>query len=183
MRIVLLGDSHLARVRRDLPMVGPDVCNVAEGGASALDLLAQATRAAVDEGDLVVVSIGTNDAAPWKQVPVRVFARAVLDCMQSVPARRWLYVAPPGVDESRLTGSGNRTNAILDEYRDAAVSACNDAGARVVRTERVIKPLGAGAFVSDGLHLSGPAYKVLLPAIAEASVQGNRAPRHVTGSR
>lgn len=50
-------------------MVGPDVCNAAEGGASALDLLAQATRAAVDEGDLVVVSVGTNDAAPWKQVP------------------------------------------------------------------------------------------------------------------
>ena len=107
-------------------------------------------------------------AAPWKQVPVRVFARVVLDCMQSVPAGRWIYVAPPGVDESRLTGSGDRTSAILDEYRDAAVSACNDARAPVVRTERVIRPLGAGAFVSYGLHLSGPAYKVVLPEIAKA---------------
>lgn len=168
MRIVFLGDSHLARVRRDLSLVGPDVCNAAEGGASALELLAQATKAAVEEGDLVVVSVGTNDAAPWRQVPVTVFVRAVLDCMRSVPACRWVYVAPPGVDQSRLTVSGDRTNAIIDEYRDAAVSACNDAGARVVRTERVIRPLGAGAFVSDGLHLSGPAYKVVLPAIAEA---------------
>lgn len=168
MRIVFLGDSHLARVRRDLSLVGPNVCNAAEGGASALDLLAQATKAAVEEGDLVVVSVGTNDAAPWRQVPVTVFVRAVLDCMRSVPAGRWVYVAPPGVDQSRLTVSGDRTNAILDEYRDAAVSACDDAGARVVRTERVIRPLGAGAFVSDGLHLSGPAYKVVLPAIAEA---------------
>ena len=168
MRIVFLGDSHLARVRRDLSLVGPNVCNAAEGGASALDLLAQATKAAVEEGDLVVVSVGTNDAAPWRQVPVTVFVRAVLDCMRSVPAGRWVYVAPPGVDQSRLTVSGDRTNAIVDEYRDAAVSACDDAGARVVRTERVIRPLGAGAFVSDGLHLSGPAYKVVLPAIAEA---------------
>jgi len=168
MRIVLLGDSHLARVRRDLAVLGPDVCNAAEGGASALDLLTQATKAAVEEDDLVVVSVGTNDAAPWKQVPVTVFAHAVLCCMQSVPARRWVYVAPPGVDECRLTGSSDRTNAVLDEYRDAAVSACNEAGARVVRTERVIGPLGAGAFVSDGLHLSGRAYKVVLPAIAEA---------------
>jgi lysophospholipase L1-like esterase len=149
-------------------MVGSDVCNAAEGGASALDLLAQATKAAVQEGDLVVVSVGTNDAAPWKQVPVTVFARAVLRCMQSIPALRLVYVTPPGVDESRLRGSGDRTNAILDEYRDAAVSACDAAGARVVRTERVIRPLGAGAFVSDGLHLSGTAYKMVLPAIAEA---------------
>src|SRR5215217_5772612 len=148
MRVVLLGDSHLARIRRDLAMLGPDVCNAAEGGASAPDLLAQGTRAAVDEADLVVVSVGTNDAAPWKQVPLTVFARALLDCLQAVPARRWVYVAPPGVDESRLTGPGDRTNAILDEYRDAAVFACNEVGARVVRTERVIRPLGAGAFVS-----------------------------------
>lgn len=45
-------------------MVGTDVCNAAEGGASALDLLAQATGAKVQESDLVVVSVGTNDAAP-----------------------------------------------------------------------------------------------------------------------
>ncbi len=168
MRIVFLGDSHLARVRRDLPLVGPDICNAAEGGASTLDLLAQTTRAAVEKCDLVVLSVGTNDAAPWKQVPLRVFARAMLQCMESVPARRWIYVTPPGVDESRLTGSGDRTNAILNEYRDVAVSVCNDAGAQVVRAERIIRSLGAGAFVSDGLHLSGLAYKVVLPAIAEA---------------
>jgi lysophospholipase L1-like esterase len=168
MRIVFLGDSHLARVRRDLPTVGRDVCNSAEGGATAQDLMAQATRAAVEESDLVVLSVGTNDAAPWKQVPVKVFARAMLHCMESVPARRWIYIAPPGVDEDRLTGLGDRTNAILDDYRDAALSVCSDAGAGVVRTERVIESLGAGAFVNDGLHLSGPAYKVVLHAIAEA---------------
>lgn len=168
MRVVFLGDSHLARIRRDLPLVGPDVCNAAEGGASALDLLAQATRAAVQDGDLVVLSVGTNDAAPWKQVPVPVFAGAMRHCMESVPARRWIYVAPPGVDETRLAGSGDRTNAILDEYRDAALSVCSDTGAGVVRTERVIESLGAAAFVDDGLHLSGPAYKAVLRAIADA---------------
>lgn len=149
-------------------MVGADVRNAAEGGACALDLVAQATTAAVEQDDVVVVSVGTNDAAPWKQVPVTVFARAVLDCTTSVPARRWIYLAPPGVEESRLSGPGDRTNAIVDEYRDAAVAACDEAGVRVVRTERVIRPLGADAFVSDGLHLSGRAYKLVLPAIAEA---------------
>jgi lysophospholipase L1-like esterase len=171
MRIVLLGDSHLARVRRNLTVVGPDVRNAAEGGASALDLVAQATRSDVGEADVVVVSVGTNDAAPWRQVCVRVFARALSDFLQSAPARRCVYVAPPGVDESRLPASGDRTNAVLDEYRNAAVSICHDAGAPVIRTERLVEPLGAGAFVSDGLHLSGAAYKVVLPAIA-AAVRG-----------
>jgi lysophospholipase L1-like esterase len=168
MRIVLLGDSHLARVRRDLSVLGPDVRNAAEGGATSLDLVAQATNAAVGEDDAVVVSVGTNDAAPWKHVPVTTFAQAVAHCMRSVPARRWVCVAPPGVDESRLTSSGDRTNAVLDQYRDAAVSACQVGGARVVRTERLIGALGAAAFVSDGLHLSGRAYSVVLPAIVEA---------------
>ena len=77
MRIVLLGDSHLARVRRDLTLVGPDVCNAAQGGASTRDLVAQATRAAIHHSDLVVLSVGTNDGAPWKQVPVPAFARAI----------------------------------------------------------------------------------------------------------
>jgi lysophospholipase L1-like esterase len=167
-RIVLLGDSHLARVRRDLHVLGPDVRNAAEGGASSLDLLAQAASAGIEEDDVVVVSVGTNDAAPWKQVPVAVFAQTVLECMRSVSARRWVYVAPPGVDESRLSAPGDRTNEVLDGYRDAAVLACSEAGARVVRTERVIEPLGADAFVGDGLHLSGRAYAVVLPVVAEA---------------
>jgi lysophospholipase L1-like esterase len=168
MHVVLLGDSHLSRVRRDLPLVGTGARNAAEGGASALDLLAQAAAADVREGDLVVLSVGTNDAAPRRAVPVTVFAQALRRCMDSVPVRGWIYVAPPGVDEARLTGPGDRTNAILDEYRDAALSVCRQAGARVVRTERIIRPLGASAFADDGLHLSGPAYKIVLPAIADA---------------
>ena len=168
MRVVLLGDSHLARVRRDLHRIGPDVRNAARGGARAPDLLLQAMSASVTGSDVVVVSIGTNDAAPWKQVPVESFASLVLECLGSVPVGRRIYVAPPGVDERRLTGPNDRTNATIDEYREAAVSACGEVDARVVRADRVIEPLGAGAFVSDGLHLSGPAYRLVLPAIAEA---------------
>lgn len=165
---MLLGDSHLARVHRDLSLIGSHVTNAAEGGASSLNLLAQAAQATIQEDDLAVVSVGTNDAAPWRQVSVTEFAHALSRCMQSVPAQRWVYVTPPGVDESRLAGRGDRTNAVLDEYRAVAVAVCRDATARVVRAERVIAPLGASAFVSDGLHLSGRAYKVVLPAIADA---------------
>ena len=133
-----------------------------------LDVRAQAARAAVSEDDQVIVSVGTNDAAPRSRVSVAAFAHALSRCLQSVPARRWVYVTPPGVEESGSTGSGGRTNDVIDEYRAAAVSMCDDAGVRVVHTERVIEPLGASAFVSDGLHLSGRAYRVVLAAIAHA---------------
>jgi len=144
------------------------VRNAAEGGASSLDLHRQATSAGVEEHDLVVVSVGTNDAAPWRRVPVAAFSRALSSFLLSAPAHRWVYLAPPGVDEACLQGSTDRTNAVLDEYRDAALSACDDVGAHVVRTERIIAPLGAAAFADDGLHLSGRAYGVVLPAVADA---------------
>lgn len=168
MGTVLLGDSHLARVRRDLLVMGPDVRNAAVGGATSLDLRAQTARAGIEEDDVVVVSVGTNDAAPHHRVAVAELADALARCLRSVPARRWVYVAPPGVDESRAPGPGARTNAVIDAYREAAVAVCEDAGASVVRTEQVIRPLGADAFVSDGLHLSGRAYRLVLPAIAGA---------------
>jgi hypothetical protein len=126
MRIVCLGDSHLARVRRDLPVLGPDVCNAAEGGASALDLIVQATSAGVREDDL----------AGCRRVPLDRVGRPDERGPRPVPGRR--------------------------------VSVCDLAGTPVVRAERIIAPLGPDAFVSDGLHLSGRAYKMVLPAIAEA---------------
>lgn len=168
MRVVLLGDSHLARIRRDLPRVGPDVLNAAVGGSTALDLLAQADQADVGPADVVAVSVGTNDAATWRQVPLDAFAGAVSACVRSVPAGRWVYLAPPGVDESRLAGTAGRTNAELARYRDAATTVFADAGAAVLRTDRVIEPLGADAFADDGLHLSGAGYELVLPALAEA---------------
>ena len=58
--------------------------------------------------------------------------------------------------------------AVIGDYRDAAIAACERAGARVLRADHVIAPLGAGAFASDGLHLGSRGYELLLPAIAEA---------------
>ena len=71
MRIVLLGDSHLARIKRELPRLGESVLNAAVGGATVLDLEAQANGAVLTAEDVVVVSVGTNDGAPWKKVPRR----------------------------------------------------------------------------------------------------------------
>lgn len=168
MRTVLLGDSHLARVRRRLDVIGADVLNAAVGGASVQALGVQAVTAGLRSDDIVVVSVGTNDAAPWKQVPLADFSTLLSEWVRSIDVDGWVYVAPPGVDERRLTGPGDRTNQVIDSYRAVAIEVFGSAGARVVRADRLLAPLGPAAFVDDGLHLTGRAYDLVLPAIAAA---------------
>jgi len=173
-RTVLLGDSHLARLHRELRRLPGNLYNVAEGGACSLDLLTQAAAVGFRKSDTAVVSVGTNDAAPWKQTPVSEFAQEIGTCLGSHTLRAWVYIAPPGVVEGRLTGEGDRTNAVIHEYRRAAIRACAEAGAQVIRADLILEPLGAKAFAEDGIHLSGSGYRVLIPAISSAIEQFTR---------
>ncbi len=162
---MLIGDSLLARLRRELQALPGEVRNAAEGGASARDLLRQADGVGLHDSDSVVLSVGTNDAAPWKRVPVSEFVQALSMFVASHPPRRWVFVAPPGVVEGRLTRARDRTNAVIDEYRLAVIEVCEDAGGRVVRTDLLLDSLGPKAFAEDGVHLNGTGYRVLVPAI------------------
>lgn len=167
MRIVLLGDSHLARVRRDLHRLGPDVLNAAVGGAFARDLTDQAVAAELRSHDRVVVSVGTNDAAPWKAVRLATFERHIEQFLEQVTGADLVYVSPPGVYEPRLTRSNDRTNELVTGYAACASAVFEQAGARVLDAGQLLRPLGTSAFVEDGVHLTGAAYDVLLPALAE----------------
>lgn len=165
-RIVLLGDSHLARIKRDLPRLGQNVANAAVGGATIHDLDAQAVAASIGHDDVLVLSIGTNDSAPWQAVPLGAFAEALERFLGSWDVRRWVIILPPGVDESRLDNAVDRTNALLSEYRAAEIGAAVTVDARLVDSRALLLPLGSRAFAQDGLHLSGKGYGVLLPALA-----------------
>ncbi|WP_165356796.1 SGNH/GDSL hydrolase family protein [Nocardioides zhouii] len=168
MRTVLLGDSHLARLRRELDSFPGEVRNAAEGGASSRDLMGQAAAVGVRESDVVVLSVGTNDAAPWKHVPMPEFAQTLSMLAASHAPRGWVFVAPPGVVEARLAGARDRTNAVIDDYREAVIEVAGQVGGRVVRTDLLLAPLGAKAFADDGVHLNGAGYRVLVPAIVAA---------------
>ena len=120
------------------------------------------------ESDTVVLSVGTNDAAPWKHVPVTEFARLVSLCLISHAPHGWVFVAPPGVVEERLSSEGDRTNAVIDEYRRAALDACDTTGVQVVRADLLLEPSGPKAFAEDGVHLDGAGYGLLVPAAAAA---------------
>ncbi|ANH40266.1 GDSL-like Lipase/Acylhydrolase [Nocardioides dokdonensis FR1436] len=178
MRIVLLGDSHLDRVRRDLhrlaPRPGAEVVNAAVGGSFAFELLGQAHGVHLRPEDSVVVSVGTNDAAPWKAVPPYEFEdnlRALLDHLVGLDGTgvaRLVYLTPPGVDEARLGGPDDRTAATVASYAAAGAALSLAAGGRVVDAHALLAPLGPRAFLDDGVHLTGAAYDLLLPALAAA---------------
>jgi lysophospholipase L1-like esterase len=167
-RTVFLGDSHLARLRRELRGFPGEARNAAEGGASSRDLPRQAAEVDVQASDVVVLSVGTNDAAPWNHVPVSEFAQSLTVLVASHEPRGWVLVAPPGVVEERLTRAPDRTNAVIDEYRRAAIEVCEEVGGRVVRADLLLAELGVKAFADDGVHLNAVGYRVLVPAIVSA---------------
>lgn len=165
---MLLGDSHLARIKRELPRLGQNVVNAAVGGATVHDLDAQAAAASVCPDDAVALSVGTNDAAPWHRLPEALFRGVLEDFLEACDAARVVVVLPPGVVEARLQGSGDRTNALLEGYRAAASAAATSVGADIMDPQAVLAVAGSSAFGSDGVHLSGRGYRALLPALKVA---------------
>lgn len=178
MRIVLLGDSHLARVQRDLSRLGRgdpqgsnvepvEIVNRAAGGAIASDLASQAAAVGVGRDDHVAVSVGTNDAAPGG-VPVGEVREHLEAFLASVILKRLVYLVPPGVDEVRLNGPNDRTNAVMRTYASTAAEVLAGAGAVLIDGPSLVAPLGRKAFVADGIHLSGRAYDRVLSALRTA---------------
>ncbi len=168
MTLCLLGDSHLARVRRSLPLLGTDVRNLAEGGSTILDVPAQLAELGHHLCHARVVSIGTNDAAPWRGVGLDTFTRAFDEALAQLGGAAVTYVAPPGVIEARLSAGALWSNSTIDRYRAAALEACSSRRIQVIRADLLVQPLGRAAFADDGVHLSGAGYRALLPAIASA---------------
>jgi lysophospholipase L1-like esterase len=76
MRVLITGDSHLARPVRAGWAITPDSTSVAVGGSVATDLPGQVAGLDPAAYDVVVVSIGTNDAG-WREVPLAAFTDGV----------------------------------------------------------------------------------------------------------
>jgi lysophospholipase L1-like esterase len=163
MSVLLLGDSHLAHIRRDLVRVGPDVTNRAVGGSVAAQLQDQVAGIHLAAYDVVVVSVGTNDAAPWRDVTLPEFTSAIAEFLPLVRDNGMVFVRSPGVDEGVR---GEALNRRMTEYADVAAALFTGAGGEVLDTPKVLAPLGRHAFIDDGLHLSQAGYDVLIPELA-----------------
>lgn len=171
MRVLITGDSHLARARPRQREIADDVVNQAIGGSVATDLARQVGSRSATAYDAVVVSIGTNDAG-WRNVPLPEFTAALEEFVAWAGMTSLVLVTSPGCDEARA--SGHWSSATLTTYAEEAAALVIAAGGRVVDSPAVLSALGADAFVDDGFHLTSAAYDLLLPAV-RAAVLGERA--------
>ena len=164
--IALTGDSQLTEtssrfVVTKLPprlrAIGFDVVTVAVGGSTSRDLLDQRVPGTAD---WIVVSVGTNDAAPWKQVPSDEFEANCGRFLRDVGVVNRVVLGPGPIVEQGV--DGERTDAATLRYAAALERAATATGAIFLPLPSVIDP---SDLADDGVHLSDSAYEKLVAAL------------------
>ncbi|WP_188837397.1 SGNH/GDSL hydrolase family protein [Flexivirga endophytica] len=128
-------------MRRSLRAIDAAVCNLAVGGSTVFDLSAQLTGIDVEDPTSIVLSIGTNDAAPWRSVDLEGFTDELARVLGRLNAAAVTYVAPPGVVEARVPPGTTWANATIDQYRATALDVCRACCVRVIRRTSSWSPL------------------------------------------
>lgn len=177
--VLLLGDSHLAKMDKPLvtaleDLIGDTVVhNAAMGGADSADVARRAPLLARIPWDAVVVSVGTNDLAPWKQLPIPEFTANLRRTLDLFGSSRVVVVGPPPVDDRAQTGRYRRSTALVRAYAAAAEQVADETAASFLDLAAVLDAAaeqGLPAHLGDGVHLSPAGYALLVPALARAVV-------------
>lgn len=172
MRVLLLGDSQLARLARYPLPVAREVVNRAVGGANVRDLPGQYADLDLAAFDVVLLGIGTNDAGT-RPVPLEEFTAAVGDVVWRAGSTPVVFVASPGADARAVTYD----DAHMASYAAAAREVVVRAGGGFVDTPRLLAPLGALGRMPDGIHVGKPAHLVYIPALHRAARRAVRRSR------
>ncbi len=102
-----------------------EVLTLARGG---LDTRETVRLAAPDDFDWIVYSFGTNDAAPWKQVPRHEYERNDATLLTAGAGAGQLVLGPPPVSDRQI----GRVNNVLHQYSDIAGRVAEEHGAHFV---------------------------------------------------
>jgi lysophospholipase L1-like esterase len=175
--LVLFGDSLLAEVGKDRiamfeeTLPGYDVYNCAAGGWNTNDCLKKAPYIARLKPDVVVISLGTNDSASWKQVPLEVFADNIPKIAAAFKSSKVIYFLPPPVNEASTEASGMpRSNEALKQYHDVAKHICQEQAIAYIDSFRIFMPLldaEKDYHLDDGVHLTDTAYQTIAAELAK----------------
>ncbi len=176
MKVVLFGDSLLALVYKPLiqelesKVPGSDVYNCAVGGWDTDDGVIKAPYIASLNPDAVVISLGTNDSAPWKQVPIERFRSNLVSILKSFTDSRIVFFLPPPVNEAKQREGRQRTNILTRQYADAAKEVCVATGSvALIESWEMFSPLlenGPDYHTEDGVHLNDYGNSLLITHLA-----------------
>ncbi len=178
MKIVLFGDSLLSLFHKpyiqdlESKIPGTDVYNCAAGGWNTEDGVIKAPYIASLNPEVIVISLGMNDAAPWKQVHIEKFKTNLATIFDIFETSKIIFFLPPPVDEKKQTEGRRRTNAAIQIYADAARHVCNNkSSVELVDSWEIFTPLLENEVVyheDDGVHLNEYGNSLLITHLSEA---------------
>jgi len=175
-KLVLFGDSLFAQAGKhrvimfEQALPGYDVYNCAVGGWDTNDCVSKAPYISKLKPDVLVISLGTNDAAPWKQVPLEKFKENIPKIFNAFSASKVVYFLPTPVDEVKIANTDkNRSIKGIKEYHDAAKEVCEAHGVAYINSFEIFQPLldsGKEYHIEDGVHFNDLAYKIITNELA-----------------
>ena len=176
-KLVLFGDSLFAQAGKHRVIIfeealpGYDVYNCAAGGWNTNDCAQKAPYIAKLQADVVVISLGTNDAAPYKQVPLRTFIENIPKILQAFEGSKIIWYLPTPVDQSKSNAFGKEIpNEVVKQYHDAAKQVCEEYGVDVINSFAIFKPMldaGETYHNEDGVHYIDIAYEIIAKELSK----------------
>lgn len=172
--IVLSGDSHLVWCRKKYLMQmeeilgDADIYNCAAGGWTSRDLVAKLPFLSLLPADLFIVSIGTNDAAPWGSVPLEEYEVNLAQSAAIIGAQRVLFIPPPPIKPTIAFGGELVHESSLRIYHDALLRYASDLGSACLNTYQLLGEQIENIHDADGLHLNDQGYSLLFAGISHS---------------
>lgn len=174
-KLVLFGDSLIKNLNKEMcdeigEKADVDVYNCAVGGWNSYDGVEKAPFIAGLKPELVVLSFGTNDSAPWKKVELEKFKANLEQIFQSFSDAEKIFFLPPPVNEKLQTGGQRRLNSLVEEYYTVAKELCLSNKVKIMDSWQVFKPMldsGQNYHDDDGVHFNDLGYKTLIDEIVK----------------
>lgn len=148
-----------------------DVYNCAAGGWNTDDCARKAPFIAKLKADVVVISLGTNDAAPYKQLPIDKFIDNIPPILDAFKDSKVVWYLPTPVDQAKSDYFGAVIpNEVVKKYHDAAKKVCEENEVDVIDSFSIFKPmLDAGEVYhnEDGVHYIDKSYKIIAKELSK----------------
>lgn len=170
MNIVLFGDSLLGRFNKNLinqleqAIPSSTVYNCAAGGWNSSDGIKRVDYITKLKPDLVVLSFGANDTAPWKeQVPLSTFVHNMEFMVRTFVKSNVIVLLCPhvSVESPEQTKEFNNN---LDVYNEAIKRICDEHHAAYIDSDELLGNLD-DYHEDDGVHLNQTAYDLIIEEI------------------
>ena len=172
MRVLLLGDSHLAIFGAKPRLIARDCTVRAVAGACASDIADQWSDVDPADFDVIAVSVGTNDCLV-RPASLEEFLGGIQSVIDRAGTTPVLMVDNPGADGR----TSEADIAKLKLYAEEAARLVESVGGRSLNTPAVMAPLGHRGRSADGIHVGKVGLLLFIPALRLALRRARSAAR------